>query len=134
MGLPEHSCISCAHLVQSGNGIISFNQREQALIDENNISNNSGINYEMLICDKGKRDYSEFNTNNLGMDIRNGIIEPNPCEDWIIFQDISPQDMELSTSNKWIMTSIMVAKISLAVAFVGMVMTFIITLIIWYLD
>lgn len=134
MGLPEHSCISCAHLVQSGNGIISLNQREQALIDENNILNTSGINYEMLICHKGKRDYSEFNTNNKGIDIHNGIIEPNPCEDWTIFQDAFPQGTEQITSNKWIKISIMVAKISLAVAFVGMVMTFIITMIIWYLD
>jgi len=134
MGLPEHSCISCAYLIQSDHDTISREQREQALIDENNGWSHSGINYQSLVCCKGQADYSRINTHSVIIDIRNDIIKPNSCEDWMIFQDISPQDMELSTSNKLAKISVIVAKKSLALAFAGMVITFVITLIIWYLD
>ena len=134
MGLPEHTCISCAHLFQSDRGTISRNQREQALMDKNNRWSNSGINYQSLVCDKGKVDYSKFNINSMVLDIRNDIIKSNSCKDWTIFQDISPQDVEQGTSNKLAKMSIKLAKISLAIAFFGIVITFLITLITWYLD
>lgn len=134
MELPEHACISCACLFQSDGDTISRNQREGALTDENNLWNNVGINYQGLACCKGNMEYSVFITNNMVIDIRNSLIKPNLCDDWIVFQDISSQDTEPGTANKLVTISIIVAKKSLAIAFAGMIITFIVTLIIWYVD
>lgn len=134
MELPEHSCISCAYLIQSDHGTISRNLRKETLIDENDRWNNAGMNYQSLVCCKGQEDYSRLNTNGTVIYIRNVIIEPNYCKDWTIFQDISSQVREQRTFHKLVEISILVARKALALAFIGMVITFIITLLIWYLD
>ena len=123
MELPEHACISCAYFFQFDKETISRNHRERALVDKNNSWNNGWINYEQLVCHMGKQKFSEFNTNNAVIGIRDEVIKPNRCKEWTIFQGISPMATEQRKYAKWVKPSFLVACITLVVVIVTWVLS-----------
>ena len=52
MGLPEHTCISCAYLTELKGTTISHKHREFALDDK--MWNSGFINYQRLVCHEGE--------------------------------------------------------------------------------
>jgi hypothetical protein len=111
MALPKHTCISCTHLLDSGTTIIPKRYREEALDDKK--WNNGHINYERIICNMGKQDFSDFNQNNRVIDIRDEAIKPNKCKDWTRFIGISPIAIEQRKSSRWAKYAFLVALLSL---------------------
>ena len=121
MGLPKHTCISCAYLHEFGGKLISHTHREWALNDKR--WNSGGINYQQLICHKGQQNFAELDKDNKVLDIRNGIIKSNKCKQWIEFTGISPIAVEQRKSSGWAKWAFWVALASLIAILATWVLT-----------
>lgn len=121
MALPEHSCVSCAYLCQKANNFYGISLRNQILGNKNQVW--VGADYKYLICYKRKLP-SFYLSGKTSDEIRDIIIAPNTCKQWIQFiNGISPVVTEQSQSSKWAKWAFWASIITATIMLIAILLT-----------